>query len=269
VSQNEPKPVGQFVSSEQLREADRSTSAFAAAADASAAEWVVGSVRDFDFTVGSIIPDDFAAYARVFHPAALGPWHQLVEVRWAEVAAANGRMMHPAVEWGSITGSWKYQYNDEQPGIWTESPQTGSLSPEQARRLVAVLARHTGTPESCWFGVWEGKGELHRALFAAARFEVPQRPMWLLHGPIQAAASSPYPGGDGDSVNLWWPEDRAWCVGTEIDLMTTYVGGTQECIDAVLSETSLEAMPVAVDQYVTWDADTINPLPASPYSDDS
>lgn len=177
--------------------------------------------------------------------------------------------MHPAAEWGSITGSWKYQYNDEQRGIWTQSPQTGSRSSETAGRLAAVLNRHTATPELCWFGVSEGKGLLHRALAATARFEVPQRPMWLLHGPIQVAACSPYPEGHGDSVNLWWADDRAWCVGTEIDLMTTYVGGSQECIDAVLSDKSLEAMPVSVNQYVNWTADTINPRPAPPYSDDA
>ncbi len=269
MSQDEPEAVGQWVSQEELREADRSPSAFTAAADASAAEWVVAGVRNFDFTVGSIIPDGFAAHARVFHPAVLGPWPQAVEVRWAEVAAANGRVMHRAAEWGSITCSWEYQYSGEQAGLWTESPQTGSLPSETARRLVVVLARHTGTPESCWFGVWEGKGLLHRALDTAARFEVPQRPMWLLHGRFEAAASSPYPGGDAESANLWWPEDRAWCVGTEIDLMTTYVGGSQDCIEAVLAEESLEAMAVSVDQHVTWDADTINPLPAPPFSGDS
>lgn len=195
----------------------------------------------------------------------LGPWPQAVEVRWAEVAAANGRVMHPAAEWGSITGSWEYQRRLDQPGLFTESPRIGSLSSETARRLAAVLARHTAASESCWFGVWEGKGLLHRALHAAPTFELPQRPMWLLGAPIHAAASSPYPRGWGDSANLWWPDDRAWCVGTEIDLMTTYVGGSQDCIEAVLAEESLEAMPISVDQYVTWDADTINPLPASPF----
>ncbi|HEY0516297.1 MAG TPA: hypothetical protein VGD00_04190, partial [Solirubrobacteraceae bacterium] len=42
------------------------------AADATAARWIVEGVRDFDFTVGSIVPACFEAYARVFHPAGLG-----------------------------------------------------------------------------------------------------------------------------------------------------------------------------------------------------
>ena len=172
--------------------------------------------------------------------------------------------MHPAAEWGSITGSWDYQYGGEQPGVWAESPMTGSLPAETASQLAAVLALHPQPAGSCWFAVWEGKGPLDAELDAAPPFELPARPMWLLHGPVQAAATSPHPGALGDSVNLWWPEDRAWCVGTDIDLMTTYVGGSVDCIQTLLAETSLEALAVSVDQYVTWDADTINPLPAPP-----
>ena len=37
--------------------------------DVSAADWVVAAVRDFDHTVGSLVPPVFEAYARVLHPA--------------------------------------------------------------------------------------------------------------------------------------------------------------------------------------------------------
>lgn len=46
--------------------------------------------------------------------------------------------------------------------------------------------------------------------------------------------------------------------------MTTYVGGSNACIEAVLADEQLEGLRVSVDQCVTWDADTINPLPAPP-----
>jgi len=51
----------------------------------------------------------------------------------------------------------------------------------------------------------------------------------------------------GDSPNIWWPEDRAWCVATDIDLYDTYVGGSQECIEAVLGNLELEALPTTLD----------------------
>ena len=58
--------------------------------------------------------------------------------------------------------------------------------------------------------------------------------------------------------NLWWPADHAWCVATDVDMMTTYVGGSAETVAAVLADTGLEAHPVTADDAVTWDSDTVN-----------
>ncbi|GIH78382.1 hypothetical protein Plo01_48110 [Planobispora longispora] len=35
---------------------------------------------------------------------------------------------------------------------------------------------------------------------------------------------------------------------TDVDLMTTYVGGTRECVAAVVADEGLEAMEITVDQ---------------------
>jgi hypothetical protein len=215
-------------------------------------------------------------------------------VRWAEVAAANGRTMHPVAEWGSLTGDWAMH---RQEGVWDQEPENGSLDPVTLAPLSAVLAHHTASPERCWFAVWEGYGEGLTVLIfvdqsappgtaerarreaeekeaaarerrhAAARFTLPDRGMQLYGAPLGAVASPEFLepiGRAGHSPNLWWPDDRAWCVGSEIDLMTTYVGGTHDCIEAVLAEPALEALPASVDQLVTWEADTINPLPTPP-----
>ncbi|RYZ32570.1 MAG: hypothetical protein EOP01_00750, partial [Propionibacteriaceae bacterium] len=37
----------------------------------------------------------------------------------------------------------------------------GHLATEELDRLVAVLARHTATPERCFFGLWDGYGEIY------------------------------------------------------------------------------------------------------------
>ena len=254
------------------------SNAFVPAADASPADWVLANLHAFGaYDVGSIIPACFASYARVFHPAALlkpvrdteqgrlsaGPRitsYEVKDVSWAKVAAANGRQMHPAAEWGSITGSLRYLSDGEQPGIWNQPPAQGNLL-GPARPLAAVLRKFTSTPEQCWFGVWEGHGvPLYENLQSAPRFGTDSRRWLLLHGPVESTIQTPFPRWH-QSPNLWWPEDRAWCVGTEIDLLTTYVGGSGECIEAVLSDALLEALPVPVDQRVTWDSDTINPLP--------
>jgi hypothetical protein len=259
-----------------------------APADARAADWVVASVRDFDYTVGSVVPTAFEAHARVFHPAERREGDKAVQVRWAEVASANGREMHPAAEWGSLTGAWQMR---GQPGLWDGEPRTGELPATVATAMAAVLAEHTTSPNHCWFALYAGREVLSTALLfhqdlpehereqyrkasearraawdrlarsEAPRFELPDRPMRLLQGCL-AALDELYVADD--PPNLWWPDDHAWCVGSEIDLMTTYVGGTRRCIEALLGDDRLEAFPVSVDQGVTWEADTINPLPGRP-----
>jgi len=129
-----------------------------ASSDVHAATWLVETLRDFDHTVGSIVPPVFEGYARIFHPASRGAGDDERPVRWADVAAANGREMHPAAEWGSITGSWDYQHRLTQPGLWDGAPSTGELPDGVAQRLAAVLSEHTDDPDHGFFGIWEGWG---------------------------------------------------------------------------------------------------------------
>ncbi|CAM2882596.1 Integral membrane protein [Prescottella defluvii] len=230
--------------------------------DVDAGQWIVDRVHGFDHTVASLLPPNFAAYARIFHPAATAGGRS---VRWAEVAAANGTTVHPVMEWGSIVGTWDAP---GQPGVWDDEPSQGSLPPPTARTLTTILGRFTGTPETCWFGHWEGSGEVsapsdHRRLL------MPARDMVLFTGTLDMAdtqfgATREFPAGT--SAHLWWPDDHAWCVATDIDLMSTYLGASEACVAAVLAEEELEALPAHADQSLTWDSDTVNPLPPEPDS---
>lgn len=271
-----------------------------ASPDIDAATWIPVALRDSDGTVGSIVPPVFEAYARIFHPASCGTGDERVAVRWADVAEANGREMHPAAEWGSITGSWENQHRSTQHGLWDEAPSTGELPDGVAQRLVAVLSAHTDDPDRGFFGVWEGWGtptgmflftkdtperdqqRVQEAfdgevatwssfIESAASFSVPHRKMHLLCGPLVAIEDF-YERHDGrlslclrNPPSLWWPADKRWCAGTDIDLMTTYVGGSRAAVEALLADDQLEVLAVPDNQSVTWEADTINPLPASPY----
>ena len=64
--------------------------------------------------------------------------------------------------------------------------------------------------------------------------------------------------GWGQAPNIWWPEDRAWCVATDIDSFDTYVGGSKPCIEQVLVHPDLEALPIAVDARIDYIGDAIN-----------
>ena len=53
-------------------------------------------------------------------------------------------------------------------------------------------------------------------------------------------------------------EPMRWCVATDIDLFDTYVGGSSECIEAILSCKDLEALPTTLDARLDIGGDTIN-----------
>jgi len=226
--------------------------------DVSPGAWIAGSVRRSLSDVGSLVPPTFPAYARVLHPAVRFDGDDDVEVPWAEVAAHNGTVAHPLMQWPAITGSWDYLGQDDQPELWNDAPAEGHLPSAVAGRLAAVLAGHSGTPGDCFFGVWSGWGLVEAD---APTLDLPHRGFWLVRGPIELAAANLAPEPMEQSAHLWWPADRSWCVATDIDLLSTYVGGSAECVAAVLAAPGLEAVPAAADDGTFWSADTVNSLP--------
>ena len=235
--------------------------------DVSSADWIVASVRTFEYDVGSLLPATFAAYARVLHPASrTTETGGTVDVAWSDVAAANGRIAHAAMEWVAITGDWKFEHRATQPGVWDAPPSTGSLPQHTAASLASVLARFTSTPSECWFGVWDGYGDAPLQTETVPLIPMPQRNMALLRGSLRAAGTTFWGIGWPESPSLWWPDDRSWCVATDIDLMGTYVGGSEQCIEALLGDQRLEAYPVTLDQTIHWRSDTINTTPDPPPS---
>jgi hypothetical protein len=232
---------------------------YRSAPDASAASWIVAGLRGFAESVLSFVPAGFEAYGRVFHPAWRHEPH--TPVSWRDVAQANGRVAHRAMQWPSITGSYRFEHEANQPGVWDREPDEGSLPQELAPDLCSVLARHTGTPGRCWFAVWEGWGCLAFGEDAAPAFEIPNRRLLLLTGPITAVRTSLCEESYFQSPTMWWPQDRAWYVQTEVDAMSTYVGGARKCIAELTAHQNLEAMTVEPSDGVTWASDQLNPPP--------
>jgi hypothetical protein len=211
--------------------------------------WIERSLHPFGKDVGSFIPEGFAAYARVFHPPYRGtPEGKQIPVRWRDIAAANDRTLANEMK---LLDSRCYPSDTSASGeeLWYHQPQTGNMPREIAARLIPILAAHTLTPESYWFAVWEGYPDVHTRFGEAPSFSVPQRNMFLLKGTAEDALSTL---SDVDwiyrSPNLWWPDDRLWCVVTEIDFTWSYVGGSSACVEQILADTELEAVPTNPDE---------------------
>lgn len=206
--------------------------------------------------IALIVPDGFAAYARILHPLHDGSWDDL-----------DPLYRNPAVADGD-----KYPWPHPEPLRSAE----GVLCDEAVDALRVVLSDHTTTPEQCHYAVWGGWGQFT----ASPRFKtvdgvvepIPYsgaeqavhgfvaecaihpwwggRDMFLFDGRIDRvtniASTSPF-GDSRQSPPWWWPQDRAWFLGTEIDDPWTYLAGTPELIVDVTEQTDLEVVQCHAD----------------------
>ncbi|WP_328535348.1 hypothetical protein [Streptomyces sp. NBC_00344] len=193
-------------------------------------------------TVAGVCAPGFAAYARVLHPASLGER----PVRWSAVGAAYGHEVVPGTDWHTLIGMDRDYPNAEVyglPGVWDEHPAEGPTPLGVARALIPVLARHTATSEHCWYGLWNGYGRWDFDQLPS--FATPGRDEVLLAGTLSDAVSPASLDEFAELPDLWWPQDRAWCLGGDVDLVSTYIGGSGELIDELLAAPELEAHRVA------------------------
>jgi hypothetical protein len=203
------------------------------------------------------VPRGFDAYARIFHPAYTRERGEVVRVRWAHIAAANTRVAHGGMQLNAQTGRSQY---DSQPGIYEMAPRIGSLPRELVRPLLSVLSAHTASPARCWFAVWVGLGSLRPELRYAPTFAPPHREYALLEGRVDCALENFAEPRSYQSPTIWWPDDRAWCVATEVDLNTTYVGCSEPCRDDLLLQPELEAFAIDPKYGIDWRSDRLNPF---------
>jgi hypothetical protein len=253
--------------------------------DVEAADWIRERLHPFARDVGSVIPSGFAAYARIFHPASASHDWVPVDVRWSAVASWSGRTVHPEMQFHAIASPVEPGETDG-PMPWSGEPRLGVLSKAQMSAVAGLLPTFTSTPQTCWLCLWDGYGYVTGAVVPLHAFKqgappagprrskrwnlrmptpkaqgglpdrkrvrLPSRDYLLFRGPIDKAM------GWEDGPNLWWPDDRSWCIASEIDLPYSYVGGPQELIDAIVAHPAIEALPATLGDGITYDSDKVN-----------
>jgi hypothetical protein len=210
--------------------------------------------------VALVVPATFEAYARIHHRIHNGQ-------RWADFAP---EYLVRGVEMYDYSGS-KLEFIDGD----------GNLDAEDVDALVPLLAAATATPNECHYALWQGWGWVHpgsvtvcssaddsaeaQAIedafdeamapvwnFAAA---CPVEPWWggrdmiMFDGPVEAVSTIGHRLSDETHLERqcpqwWWPEDRAWFVGTEIDDAWTYVAGNHSLIEQILTTPQWESVRV-------------------------
>jgi hypothetical protein len=110
---------------------------------------------------------------------------------------------------------------------------------ERVAALAEVLTAFTATPDAAWFALWEGHGwDSLDALREIPRFDRPERRYLLVSGRVADVERITWPGEPDEPrgwfrPDLWWPQDRQWFVGTDVDFWCNYVGGSEALTDAI------------------------------------
>jgi hypothetical protein len=176
-------------------------------------------------------------------------------------------------------------------------PDNGTLQSDLLTALCEILAEHTTTRESCFFCLWDGHGWLPDKptggglVFTASadavayipstplqpspapppfptelenqpKVDLPFRSYFLFEGALEAANQFGWRLSEDcfipESPNLFWPQDRAWCVASEIDLYCTLVAGSESLAEALVADPRLETWRVLPEDPVTYGSDEIN-----------
>jgi hypothetical protein len=254
--------------------------------------------RSAGVRVGEVVPTGFEAYARIFHPAREEP--TMTSVRWSTLARRNGRTVHPEMQLEHLVGSLEiHRVPDLEAPEEGRLPRSeletlvDVLGAHTAPRDLTWFAVWEGfgifgaglSTISSTPALYASSGESLRArgdreraerqrarraeeqLAAIPKLEIGPsshgaafRAYLVFRGPIDRASKLAFNGWE-QSPNLWWPDDRSWCVATEVDGYSTYVGGSAACIEAILRDDRLESLPSDPDNRFDLWSDRINPAP--------
>jgi len=234
------------------------------------ADWIAERLSEGWARTTSLVPSGYEAYARILHPAAEPDMDLGRLVRWREVAAWSGMPMRKNAQFHSI--SLPPERPATEPPDFGQGPREGSLYAPDALVVAEIGRGWTTTPDRCWFCVWDGYGwdnalwltergapepapisdPIPESVRQGPRVHLPlERNHFLYSGPVEAVVAT-YPlSRPAQSPNLWWPQDRAWCVTTELDLQWTYVAGPSEMIEQLLGDDRIEVLPVGPDDPTT------------------
>lgn len=219
--------------------------------DARVGDWWIDALQSFSaHIVGSLVPAGFERVARIFHPIEFETRRDL---RWDAVAARNDRIAHADMQLHAIATP-----AGQQPDISVRHSYTaryGELPELETRVMAELLVDRSGGDLACNFGVWDGYGDLQPD--NAARMKIPSRHHFVARGTLSELCQPSELLG-WQSPNLWWPDDRAWCVVSEIDFCWTYVAGSAELITQLESDARLEALQVGYEADHTVLGDIIN-----------
>jgi len=207
---------------------------------AAPAEWIAQTCREPFGSVGSLVPNRFPAVLRVQAPAPCEDWWPAYRALFATIARIGER--HTSTPDRAWFAMW------EGHGFYTTTTNVAWREPvDDANREARARQRSRFADEDA-----RRSAATRAALGQIPRFVRPDRSYYLLSGPVAAVTElrTPLPDRPWQRPDLFWPHDRSWFVGTDVDFWSLYAGGTHELLaklaDAIPTPTEI----VGVDDWL-------------------
>src|SRR6476659_6257926 len=210
--------------------------------DASAAQWIAVGSKDLAIgQVASLVPGRFESYVRILHPARTADGKP---VRWSEIAATEGRKIDASTNWYQTP---EIQSSGNIFGLdWEGGAPDSSLWDNGLSAVCRLLGEDLSPGEEVYFGLWNGWGpkeysELWRQIEKRPGNTLPPlfsdipfagRDYFLLKGPLSAAEEMVDNELVMESPHYIWPANRQWLLVNDMDLDSTYVGGSKSLVES-------------------------------------
>lgn len=215
--------------------------------DLAAAAWIGARLDRSTGRFTALVPAGYEAYARIIHPPATFPPHQLPGHQLQVlVDILRDETTTPDLCWFCVDD--RSRSLDDQGVTERVRLPTGSAS---YLMHGGPIERALVSPPGKSLQVALPEGAPPPDLLAAMRKQLEGKPDTIAFFPIdttraqleQWLAAGP-PDLQGRAPDLWWPEDRAWFVRIPeyLDLDSTFVGGSRQLIDRLLAVPGLEVV---------------------------
>ncbi|MFE9636458.1 hypothetical protein [Streptomyces sp. NPDC006463] len=188
--------------------------------------------------VSELVPSGFEAYVRIFHrfEAVDGSGRTR---RWRTWAEEGGIAFHSELSHLSLPD----EHDAAGEPVW--QTEEGDLDDRSRGALARLLAGMTGDQE------------VYFAYDLAALCRGEEEPLVRRSclTDLESVREEVKGRVGSDGPEFWWPQDRSWVVTTDYDLLSTYVGCSNETAEQILGDDELEALPVTSRTRVDWYAD--------------
>jgi hypothetical protein len=234
--------------------------------DFSPFQWIIDETDRVDFEdwngsrVKNFIPKRFSYYGKLMHP--LYPDRNIKDenLLWSDCDPDEKGMINYgerifmkdlAEKYGlKFTKEFSFETIGHLLGGFPRyllGPEEGSMDPKMTHEVIKVLTPFTDG--SCFF---------QYDLIKVKDYLEDHGYGYLFYGSLKDVERLGHSEELHGFPTYWWPEDKSWCLYTDLDLDFTLFGGNKEMMQALKINPEIEFMEVDKSTRVDHDADVTN-----------